>query len=171
MTVPFLGYENIIPLVAPYDSTTNTVTSPYMDLRNAQGASFLISFGLITSTTVTDEMVITLEAASVEEGTEVALGYRYRLSAAVGDNTWGAVTSCASTGFGMGADDSDNMCLLVEADPDAIAGHTADFRFARVVITPDPASQMEACLVGVLGLINPRYKQTTHISETAYASS
>ena len=171
MTAPFLGYENIIPLVAPADSTTATVTSPYMDLKNAQKASFLLVFGVITSTTTTDEMVVTLEAASVEEGAEVALGYRYRLSAAVGANTWGAVTSCASTGFGMGADDSDNMCLLVDADPDEIAGHTADFRFARVVVTPSPASQMEACIVAIVGLINPRYKQTTHISATASASS
>ena len=171
MTNPLLGYENIIPLVAPADSTTNAVTSPYMDLRNAQRASFLLMFGAITSTTVTDEMVVTLEAASVEEGAEVALEFRYRLSAAVGANTWGAVTTCASTGFGMGADDSDNMALLIEADPDAINAHTNDFRFARVVITPSPASQMEACIVSVVGLIDPRYKQTTHISATASASA
>ena len=166
----FLGYDNIIPLVAPYDSTTNTVTSPYMDLRNAQNASFLIFFGAITSTTATDEIVVTIECASSDNAaTEVAIEFRYRLSAAVGANTWGAVTTCASTGWGMGADDSDSMALWIDVDPDVLAAN--DFRYARVLLTPSPASQMEACLVSVVGVIEARYKQTTHISATASASA
>lgn len=169
MANQFIGYDNIVPLVAPVAGTTGTITSPYMDLRNAQKASFLIMFGAITSTTVTDELVVTIECATAEGGTEAAIEFRYRLSAAVGANTWGAVTTCASTGWGMGADDSDNMSLWIEVDPDVLAG--SDYRYARFLATPSPASQMEAYVIAAVGIIEARYKQTTHISATASASA
>jgi len=163
----FLGYDNIIPLLAPQDIASTATTCPYMDLRNAQNASFLVMFGAITSTTTTDEIVITIECATAEGGAEAAIDFRYRLSAAVGANTWGAVTTCASTGWGMGADDSDNMLVWIDIDPDVLAAN--DYRYARVVLTD--SVDMEATLVAVLGFIETRYKQTTHISATASASA
>lgn len=170
MPNPFVGYDNIIPLLVPQDTTSATTACPYMDLKNAHKASFLIQFGAITSTTVTDEMVITIDCVDTDDGgTEAAVGFRYRKSGALGDNTWGAVTSVASTGVGMGADDSDNMMLWIEIDPDELAAN--DYRFARVVLTPSPTDQMEACLVSVVGILETRYKQTTHISATASASA
>lgn len=165
----FLGNENIVPLVAPVAGTTGTITSPYVDLRNANKASFLVMFGAITSTTTTDEMVITVECATAEGGSEAAIGYRYRLSAAVGANTWGAVASCASTGFGMGADDSDNKSLWVQVDPDEMAVN--DYRYARVLATPSPASQMEAYVISVCAILETRYRQSAHVSATASASA
>jgi hypothetical protein len=169
MANPFIGYDNIVPLVAPVAGTTGTITSPYVDLRNAQKSSFLVMFGAITSTTTTDEMVITVECATAEDGTEAAIAYRYRISAAVGANTWGAVTSVAATGVGLGADDSDDMSVWVEVDPDELAAN--DYRYARVLATPSPASQMEAYVISVCAIIEARYKQTTHISATASASA
>lgn len=169
MANPFVGYDNIVPLVAPVAGTTGTITSPYVDLRNAQNASFLVQFGAITSTTTTDEMVITVECATAEGGTEAAVGFRYRKSGAVGANTWGAVTTVAATGVGMGADDSDNMCVWVELEPDELAAN--DYRYARFKATPSPASQMEAYVIAALAFIQARYKQTTHISATASASA
>ena len=167
MANPFVGYDNIIPLLAPQDIVDTETETPYMDLRNAQKASFLIMFGAITSTTTTDEIVVTVEAATAEGGTEAAIEFRYRISAAVGANTWGAVTTVASTGVGLGADDSDNMSLFIEIDPDALAAN--DYRFVRVWLKQSVA--LEACLVGVFGIIEARYKQTTHISATASASA
>ena len=171
MANQFVGYDNIIPLVAPVAGTTGTITSPYMKLSNAHKASFLISFGAITSTTTTDALTITVDAASVEEGAEVQQDFRYRLSGAVGANTWGAVTSvAAATGLPMLAPTADNKAVWVELDPDAIGGGT-DMLFVRFVLTPAPASQMEAYVVGGVGIIEARYKQTTHISATASASA
>ncbi len=168
MANPFVGYDNIVPILAPVDIASTATTCPYMDLRNAQKASFLISFGAITSATTTDEFVITIQAATAEGGTEAAVDFRYRKSAAVGANTWGAVTTvAAATGLGMGADDSDDMAVWVEVDPDALAA--SDYRYACVVLTDN--DDMTACLVGVVGIIEARYKQTTHISATASASS
>ena len=167
MANQFIGYDNIIPLLAPQDIVSTATTCPYMDLRNAQKASFLIMYGAITSATTTDESVITIQCATAEDGTEAAIAFRYRKSGAVGANTWGAVTSVASTGVGMGADDSDNMAVWVEIDPDVLAAN--DYRYARVVLTDNV--DLEACLVAVYGFIETRYKQTTHISATASASA
>ena len=167
MANPFVGYDNIIPLLAPVDIVDTETETPYMDLKNAQKASFLIMFGAITSATTTDEIVVTVEAASAEAGTEAAIGFRYRLSGVVGANTWGAVTSVASTGLGLGADDSDDMSLLIEIDPDVLVAN--DYRYVRVWLKQSVA--LEACLVGVFGIIEARYKQTTHISATASASA
>jgi hypothetical protein len=69
----------------------------------------------------------------------------------------------------MGADDSDNMLVWIEVDPDALAAANTDFRFVRVLLTDNV--DMEACLVSVIGIIEARYKQTTHISATASASA
>lgn len=169
MANPFVQYDNIVPLVAPVAGTTGTITSPYVDLRNAQKASFLIMFGAITSTTTTDEMLITVECATAEDGAEAAIAYRYRISAAVGANTWGAVTTVTSAGVGLGADDSDDMTVWVEVDPDELAVN--DYRYARFLATPDPASQMEAYVISALAILETRYKQTTHVSATASASA
>ena len=167
MANQFIGYDNIVPLLAPVDIADTDTRTPYVDLRNAQKFSFLLMFGAITSTTVTDEIVVTIECATGEEGTEAAVAYRYRLSAIVGANTWGAVTSVATTGVGLGADDSDNMSLWIDLDPDELAAN--DYRYARVLLTQSVA--LEACLVGVFGILEARYKQTTHISATASASA
>lgn len=167
MANPFVGYDNIIPLLAPVDIADTETSTPYMDLRNAQKASFLVMFGAITSTTTTDEIIITVEAATAEAGTEAAIGFRYRISAAVGANTWGAITSVGTTGLGMGADDSDDMYVWIEIDPDVLAAN--DYRYVRVWLKQSDA--LEACLVAVNGILETRYKQTTHISATASASA
>ena len=166
MANPFIGYDNIIPLLEPQDIVDTETATPYMDLKNAHKASFLIMFGAITSTTTTDEIIVTVEAASAEDATEAAIEFRYRISAAVGANTWGAVTTVSTSGVGLGADDSDNMSLFIEIDPDALAAN--DYRYVRVWLKQSVA--LEACLVGVFGFLETRYKQTTHISATASAS-
>jgi len=169
MPNPFVGYDNIIPLLAPQDIASTTTICGYMDLRNAQKASFLVQFGAITSATTTDEFVITIVASSVDSGVAgTAIDFRYRKSGALGANTWGAVTTvAAATGLGMGADDSDDMYVWIEVDPDELAAN--DYRYAAVTLTDN--DDMTACLVSVAGIIEARYKQTTHISATASASA
>ena len=171
MPNPFIGYDNIIPLLAPQDIASTATAGGYMDLRNAQKASFLVAFGAVTSASATDEFVITVRAASVDSGgTEVAVDFRYRISGALGANTWGAVTTvAAATGLGIGADDSDNMTVWIEVDPDALASANPDYRFVHVLLTDN--DDMTACLVSIHGILETRYKQSTHISATASASA
>jgi hypothetical protein len=171
MPNPFVGYDNIIHLLAPQDIASTATEGGYMDLRNAHKASFLVIFGAITSATTTDEFVISVRAATVDSGgVELPVDFRYRKSGALGTNTWGAVTTvAAATGLGMGADDSDNMMVWIEVDPDALAAANTDYRYVHVLLTDNV--DMEACLVTIIGVIEPRYKQTTHISATASASA
>jgi hypothetical protein len=167
MANPFVGYDNIICFLAPQDIVSTATTCPYVDLLNAQKAFFLIQFGAVTSATVTDDWTITIEAATAEGGTEAEVDFRYRVSGAVGANTWGAVTTvAAATGIGVAPDANDNMGYLIEVDPDALAAN--DYRYARVVLTDVDS---EATLVCGFAFLEARYKQTTHISATASASS
>jgi len=167
MANPFFQYDNFIPLVAPVDIAGSGSTSPYMDLRTAQKAFFLLQFGAVTSTTTTDNYVVTIECATGEGGTEAAIPFRYRLSGAVGANTWGAVTTCASTGYAVQSASDDNVDLLIEVDPDELAAN--DYRYARVILTV--SGGMEACLYALTGILEARYKQTTFTSATASASA
>lgn len=166
MANPFAGYDNIVCFLAPQDIVSTATTCPYVDLRNAQKAFFLLQFGAVTSTTVTDDWTITIQAATAEGGTEAAIAFRYRLSGAVGANTWGAVTTADTTGTVIAPDANDNMGLLIEIDPDALAAN--DYRYVRAVLTDVDA---EACLVAGFAFLEARYKQTTHISATASASA
>jgi hypothetical protein len=166
MTAPFLGYENILPLLSPQDIASTATTTAYMDLRNAQQAGFLVAVGASTTGTSTDAEVITVVAATAEGGTEAAIAFRYRQSGVAGANTWGAVTTADTTGVTLASTD-DDVWTYIEVDPDALAGN--DYRYARVVLTDTP--DMAAFLTCVFGVINPRYKQTTHISATASASA
>lgn len=163
----FLGYDNVILLVAPQDIASTATTAPYMELNNAQEAAFLVTFGAVTSTTATDTYIITVEAATAEGGTEAAIGFRYRKAAPLGANTWGAVTSVGTTGIEIASASDDNAMVWIELEPEVLAAN--DYDVARVVLTDN--DDMEACLVSVTGFVQARYKQTTHISATASASA
>ena len=165
---PFVGYDNIIPLLAPQDIGGTVTASSYMNLKYVQRGAFLVAFGAITSATATDAEVVTVEAATAEGGTEVAISFRYRLSGALGANTCGAVTTAATTGVSM-AETDDNKLLWIEIDPAEVQAELADATVVRVKLTDTP--DMTACLVGVLGFSSPRYFGTTHKSATASASA
>ena len=166
----FVGYENMVMLLAPQDITNAETVSSYMDLKYAHQAAFLVVFGAITSATAADSILVTVEAASVETGTEVAVDFNYRISGALGTNTWGAVTAATSAGFSI-LNAVDNVMVWIELDPGILVADSAivDARYARVNLS-SPAD-MTACLVAVIGITEPRYVQTTHLSATGAASA
>jgi hypothetical protein len=157
--------ENFVPVLAPVDITTTLTRTNYVQLAGAQKFAFLVQFGNINSTTAGDTEVVTVEAATAEDGTEAAVAFRYRLSGAVGANTWGAITTADTTGVSIAITD-DNKFLWIELDPDELAA--SDYRVARVVLTD--TTDMTNCLVSVMGIVEGRYKQSTHWTTTASAS-
>ncbi len=163
---PFVQYDNIIPLLEPKDIVAVTTASSYLALKGAIRAGFLIPIGAITTGTATDTEVVTVEAATAEGGTEAAIAFKYRLSGALGANTWGAVTTADTTGVSIASTD-DNKLLWIEIDPDELAAN--DYAVVRVKFTATP--DMAAFLTAVLGVISPSYKQTTFGSATASASA
>lgn len=165
--IGFLGDVNFIYLNEVKDIAGTATTSSYMDLKGANRAGFLIPFGAVTSATTTDREVVTVECATAVDGTEAAVAFTYRLSGALGTNTWGAVTTADTTGYSVDPANDDNKLLWIDLDLGTAAA--SDYRYARVVLTDTP--DMAACLVGVIGWIDPKYKQTTYVSATASASA
>lgn len=163
---PYVGYENIIPLLAPVDITNSATIAGYLDLKGANRAAFLVVFGNIHSGSASDTEVVTVEGATDPAGTGVAIAFNYRLSGAVGTNTWSAITAATTAGASVGISD-DGKLMWIEIDPGTMAA--SDYRYAVVKLTA--TDDMANCVVGVLGMTEPKYKMTTFVSSTACASS
>jgi hypothetical protein len=166
MATQYVEYENVFPLLAPIDITSTTTESGFMDLSKAHDAAFLVSFGVLSSASTTDDGVITVEAASVNaSGSEAAIGFSYRLSATVGTGTWGAITAVAATSTGAPmALGSDGMLMHIQIDPSAVnaSSTTVQKRWVRVSI--NPTAEADHTVVEVIGITRSRYKQTNMIS-------
>jgi len=162
MSIKFAEKVKLLPLLAPVDIAATETASAYIDLQEAQWASFLVDFGVITG----DDLVVTLECstAASSNATEAAVPFSYRLSSAVATDSMGAITAATSNGatIAVGDDDKD---LLIDLDPASIPSNPGeDFRYARVVIAP--ASDMTVCLVGVHAVLEPRYPGNAIASAT-----
>lgn len=162
---PYAQYENVIPLLEPKDIASTATASAYMDLKGANRAAFLVMFGAITSATAGDVEDVTVEAATAEGGTEAQVDFKYRKSGALGANTWGTITSASVVSMAASVDD--NKWLWIEVDPSAMAA--SDYRYVRVKCTDNP--DMTACLVGIVGFIEPKYRMTTMVTATGSASA
>lgn len=163
----FVQYDNVIPLVAPVDIASTATSTPYVDLKGAHKAAFLVMFGLVTSATAGDREVVTVQAATAEGGTEAAIAFNYRKAAAPGANTWGDITAASATGIEVDPSADDGVSFWIEVDPSALAA--SDYRYVRVVLTDTP--DMTACLTSVVGIIDQRYAMNTMVTATASASA
>ena len=163
-----LGFgENIIPLKAPVDSAGTAFATPYVDLKNQLHVTFLAYFGVITSASADQSVLVTIEASTstTSNATEVAIPFKYRLSGATGANSWGAVTQATSTGVAVTTTD-DGKALLIDIDSAAIeAAHgQRDARFVRMVVGIDAGGTVT--LNAVTAITDPMYPQATHLSAT-----
>jgi hypothetical protein len=159
-----LGYGNLVPVLAPVDvGDTNTATA-YVSVKNAHNVAFLLYCGLLTSATALDNLVVTVEAATAEGGSEAQIDFKYRKISAVGANTIGAITSASVVTLYASVDDG--VALWLEPDVDTMAA--SDYVVARVRANP---TDLAACLLSCVAIVNPRYRQTTFASATASASA
>lgn len=149
----FLEKYKLQPILTPADIVATVTASSYVDIKDLNWASFLVSFGAITTGTAT----ITVEAstAASSNATEAAIPFKYRLSGAVGTDSMGAITAATSDGASITASD-DNKVLLIDVDPAALnANPGADYRYLRVVASP--TTDMAAFVVGMALVGTPRY--------------
>jgi hypothetical protein len=113
-------------------------------------------FGTITG----DSVVVTIEAATAAtSGSEIAVPFTYRLSGAVGVDTWAAVATADSGGVDVATTDDDKI-LLIEYDP----ATNADYQYVRLVTTT--STSVSACELAVTAKLYPRYGQLNPISST-----
>jgi hypothetical protein len=151
-------------LLAPVDLADTETATGYVRLRGAHNFAFYAYFGLLTSATALDNLVITVEAATVESGTEAQVDFYYRKVAAAGANTHAAIASASVVTLYASVDDG--VALWIEVDPDVLAAN--DYGYVRLRMVP---TDLTACLASVVGVINPRYRMTTFVSATASASA
>lgn len=150
--------ENLKPVMvlAPQNIVATATATAYSDLKLAQHLTYIVSLGAMTSDS-TDTVTITLECSTAgsSNATEVATGFKYRLSSAIGTESYGAISSATSDGVALAADSADTKILLVDVDPAAIANVGADYRFVRLVATPN--AEMGSCFIGANAFVEPRY--------------
>lgn len=145
----------VLPILAPQNIVASATASEYVDLKLANWATFVVSFGAATSDS-TDTCTVTVEAstAASSNATEGAIAFSYRLSSAVATDSMGTITAATTAGVAVTATD-DNKVLVIDVDPAAVAATAADRRFLRVVLTPN--AEMASCNVGALAFLAPRY--------------
>lgn len=156
--------NNILPLIAPVDTATSEIGTPFIDLRKALHTTILVYVGVITAASVDQPVIVTLCAATSAASTsETAIAFRYRLSGATGANTWGAITAATATGATIASTDDGKM-LLIDVNPADLPAVGADNFFVRAVITPNAGDSVT--LVAALAISDPQYPQLTHQSMT-----
>ena len=160
----FASGLNTIPLIAPVD-TAATAIQGNIKLGGSHGGTAFVFFGANTAASADQSVIVTVEAAtSSASTTAAAVVFNYRLSGAVGDNTWGAITAAAVTGVPIVISTNNNMMLAIDIDPSKFLAAKADTTHMRVVVTPDAGGT--ATLVAAWAQLEPRVSQSTMISAT-----
>ena len=161
----FVQGLNTIPLISPQDTAATALTSPYTALGKSHGGTAFIQFGVVTGVSDDQPVTITVLAATTQAGTSAAaVAFNYRLSSAVGDNAWGAITAAAAAGVAPTSVSVDGKMLAIEINPADILRQKADATHFALVITPDTA--LTVTNVSAFVQLEPRYSQSTHVSAT-----
>jgi hypothetical protein len=153
MKMNILGNLHVIQGLVPVDvgSTGTEIFTDVVDAGEATELEFIVSLGAIT----TDDTVIKLysDANTVAAG-GTAIAFKYKLSAALGTDTSGAWTACASTGLTLTATTDTNKTLRVNVDPKLCV----DLPYVYLGI--DPGESQTVGLYSVVCVAVPRYSQS-----------
>lgn len=145
----------VLPLKVPSDIVATATASNYVNLTKI-GAGQLeleVAFGALASTDATGGATVTVEANDVNDTTstdnnEGAIAFKYRLSAAVGSDSMGALTDAAAAGAEVLTANA-SKTLLIYVDP-AVAAK----KYVRAVVTP--TAEVTSTIVGVTARFCPR---------------
>ncbi len=145
----------VLPVLAPVALTTSEVNCAAVDMNVNQWATFLVSFGVMTSD-ATDTVTVTVEAATsaTTAATDTAIAFKYRLSAAVATDTMGDITDATTAGVAVTAT-SDAKTLVIDVNPDSLPAVGDDFTFLRVVLTP--SAEHGGSVISAVAVLEPRY--------------
>ena len=154
----------IVPLFQPQASTVADLETAHMKIKNAQWISFMCIWSSLTSdsTDTVTVMVYTSTAASTTGA--VAQPFKYRLSSAVGNDLWGAVTAgTAAAGMSITGTD-DNKIMLIDVDPATLLALDSDAEYAHLLISG--AGMVTNPMFGVVGFMEPRYPQNLNLTSS-----
>jgi len=149
-----LGNIHVIPGLIPQDvgSTGTEIFTDVVDIGEAAELEFILALGAIaTDTTV---IKVYKDANTVAAG-GTAIAFIYKLSSALGTDSSGAWTACASTGLTLTNATDDNKVLRVSVDPALCS------EYPYVYLGIDPGESQTVGLYSVVCLVVPRYNQST----------
>jgi len=157
---------HIVPVYSPVTSTA-TILSQAVALKNSQWVTFLINLGAMTSDS-TDIGVVTVIATDTlgnsTDAQDVAVPFTYRLSGVVGtDEDWGDITAATASGMTFNATD-DGKSIVIDVDPASIPALHSTAKGVQVLI--DAAGLISNVSTSITALIEDRYPQNEHISAT-----
>jgi hypothetical protein len=163
MGIKFGEKIQVVPLYAPVETTESKETA-CVALENAQWVTFLVMTGAL-ATDSDDQYEITVKSAATNStgAADVAIPYKYRLSSAVGTDSWGAITSATSTGFILEATTDGAKAVLIDVDPASIPALDSDALYVYVDIA---TTTMVSGPVAVSAYIEPRYPQNSNLSSS-----
>ena len=145
----------------PQASTTEFV-SQHVRMRAAQWVTFMAVWGTRTTDGTTNPFnfrVFASTAATTVSAT--AQPFKYRLSSALGTDSWGNIT--AATAAGVNVDEGViNRLLIIDVDPASITKADANFVHLRVDGRGDGTNPA----FGIVGFVEPRFPQNANLSTT-----
>jgi hypothetical protein len=155
----------VVPVLARADIVATATATKFVNIAKVGSGQveFAFNFDVVTSTDSTGEVVVTIEADDVNDTSSsdtsaAAIAFNYRLSAAVGTDSMGALTAATSAGYAF-ANTDDNKLLLVYVDP-AVAAK----KYIRGMITP--TAETTVCGVGATARFVPRKAQASQNSSS-----
>ena len=161
-----VGYDNIVPLLAPVDKAANAFATAWIDLKNAIACRFWVYCGAVTSATEDHAHVLIQCSCEAGSDSEAAIAYSYRKSSAAGANTWGAITAAAATGYALTSVDDGFMFCFEPDMATVLNGNTnKNGRYVRLELGAW-SDTIAANLIAVWAEVRPRYAQTTFVSTT-----
>jgi len=153
----------IVPVIAPA-SCSDAQKSAFVALKNAQWISFLLQIGTL-ATDSDDAITLTVVTSN---GTSTAAGdtvipFKYRISAAVTTDSWGAITDGTTAGISIEATTNNNMCYLIDVDPASIPALDSDAAYVYLDLATSTIVSGHAAAVA---FIEPRYPQNSNLSSS-----
>lgn len=140
---------HIVPLVAAANLAATTTTAG-VNTGLFDHVEFIVALGDLA----TADFTITVAcSATTAMGTQTALAFNYRMSAAAGTDTMGVVTAATSAGLALANATYDNMVMVIDVDS---AQLTADKPYLGVVMTRGGAATAYCSIVAIC---KPRYPQ------------
>ena len=166
MSIRYAENVHIIPIYAPQATTAADLETAHVNIENAQWITFLCGWGALT-TDSGDGVIKVYSTTAATTVNAASQSFQYRLSSAVADDNWGAITSVDSTataGAPIG-DTNENMFMVIDVDPSAVEAADAGAKYIHLLM--DGSALATNPSFSAVAFIESRYPQNEHISTTA----
>ena len=150
---------HIVPLQIPIASAGSTAVAAInaVNMSYYNWAELCLQIGAFSTA---DATLTVLNSTAATTVSALAIPFAYRLSATVGADVMGALTTCDSGGLTLGNASEDDKMVVVCVDPKRL---DSGYPWVRMYITHGSDDEMTMSAFAVL---YPKYAQAANISST-----